>query len=177
MSFFVKKTSFCISTGVILLFYRCNFEVLKCYFGCLKMSFCGSEDIILLFLRHPFVRLKTTFCWLKEVIFWSLSSNFAVLNTSFYGSIEVVFWLMSFCGSKNIIIQVNQRVIRLSETSETWHDTQDQREFEREGTPPYIRIEFGKFWIISGDFGKYMYIAKSMRFESLMFELLPIYFI
>ena len=49
-------------------------------------------------------------------------------------------------------------------------------EFEREDIPSYIWMRFGKlktFWEILENI--YMNIAKSMRFDSLMFDLLPFY--
>ena len=61
-----------------------------------------------------------------------------------------------------------------NEWNPAWY-ARPEGEFVREGTPPYIWMKIWKFWKILWKFGKNMYIAKSMRFESINVELLPFY--
>ena len=68
-----------------------------------------------------------------------------------------------------------QRVICLSGTSGTRHDTQTRGRVWEGGHLILYLVEIWEILKVLKNFGKYMYIAKSMRFESLMFELLPIH--
>ena len=94
--------------------------------------------------------------YMKFKMHWLLRQN--PCKRMGFSNLSFILWIRISVLISYIICS-NQMVICLSETSETRHDTRDQRESLRGRAPHPISGwnlgNFGKFWKILGNFGKF----------------------